>query len=128
VDRKTAAPYDTPAIGGTLVPLPLEFHRTMTAVLLDDLAQRISQQEAQLHALRRELETRQQHLAQLTQRKEHLLAQLQQLDAEIAGIAGGASAVKSSRAKLGATRPGPTLHDRETCGTKKGGRGSGYLA
>jgi hypothetical protein len=77
----------------------------MSAVLLDDLAQRISQQEAQLQALRRELETRQQHLAQLTQRKEQLLAQLQQIDAEIAGIAGGASAVKTSRAKPGATRP-----------------------
>ena len=81
----------------------------MTTVLLDDLAQRISQQEAQLQALRRELETRQQQLAQLTQRKEQLLTQLQQVDAEIAGIAGGAPAVKSSRAKPGATKPARTV-------------------
>jgi len=33
--------------------LALEFYRIMTAILLDDLAQRISQQEAQLQALRR---------------------------------------------------------------------------
>src|SRR5207248_965740 len=59
--------------------------------------------------LRRELETRQQQLAQLTQRKEQLLTQLQQVDAEIAGIAGGAPAVKSSRAKPGATKPTRTV-------------------
>jgi hypothetical protein len=87
----------------------LEFHLTMTAVLLDDLAQRISQQEAQLQALRRELETRQQQLAELSQRKEQLLTQLQQVDAEIAGIATGAQAVKSSKAKLGATKPARTV-------------------
>jgi hypothetical protein len=81
----------------------------MTTVLLDDLAQRIRQQEVQLQALRRELETRQQQLAQLAQRKEQLLTQLQQVDAEIAGIAGGASAVKSSRAKPGATKPARTV-------------------
>jgi hypothetical protein len=81
----------------------------MTAVLLDDLAQRISQQEAQLQALRRELETRQLQLAELTQRKEQLLTQLQQIDAEIAAIATGAPAVKSSRAKLAATKPARTV-------------------
>jgi hypothetical protein len=78
-------------------------------VLLDDLAQRISQQEAQLQALRRELETRQHQLAQLSQRKEQLLAQLEQVDAEIAGIAGGAPAAKSSKAKRGATKPARTV-------------------
>src|SRR5207237_2982891 len=93
----------------TIIPWPLEFHRTMTTVLLDDLAQRISQQEAQLQALRRELETRQQQLAQLSQRKEQLLTQLQQVDAEIAGIAGGVPATKSSRAKPGATKPARTV-------------------
>jgi hypothetical protein len=106
-----------PTIGRTIVLLPLEFHPTMAAVLLDDLTQRISQQEAQLQALRRELETRQQHLAQLTQRKEQLLAQLQQIDAEIAGIAGGASAVKSSQTKVGATQTArPARIDRQPTG------------
>jgi hypothetical protein len=81
----------------------------MTTVLLDDLAQRISQQEAQLQALRRDLETRQQQLAQLTQRKEQLLTQLEQVDTEIAGIAGGAPAAKSSRAKPAATKPARTI-------------------
>jgi hypothetical protein len=81
----------------------------MTAMLLDDLAQRINQQETQLQALRRDLETRQQQLAELSQRKEQLLTQLEQVDAEIAGIASGAPAVKSSRARLGATKPARTV-------------------
>jgi hypothetical protein len=67
----------------------------MTTVLLDDLAQRIRQQEAQLQDLRRELETRQQQLSQLSQRREQLLTQLQQVDAEIAGITSGAPAARS---------------------------------
>jgi TolA-binding protein len=87
----------------------LEFYRIMTTVLLDDLAQRISQQEAQLQALRRDLETRQQQLAQLAQRKEQLLTQLEQVDAEIAGIGGDAPAAKSSRAKPAATKPARTI-------------------
>jgi hypothetical protein len=70
----------------------------MKTVLLDDLAQRIRQQEAQLQALRRELETRQRQLAQFSQRKEQLLTQLEQVDAEIAGLAGGTPAVQSSKA------------------------------
>jgi uncharacterized protein YhaN len=81
----------------------------MTAVLLDDLAQRISQQEAQLQALRRELETRQGQLAELTQRKQQLLTQLQRIDAEIAAIATGARAVKTSRAKPGTAKPARTV-------------------
>ena len=81
----------------------------MTAVLLDDLAQRISQQEAQLQALRRELETRQGQLAELTQRKEQLLTQLQQIDAQIAAIATGAQTVKTSRAKPGTAKPARTV-------------------
>jgi hypothetical protein len=85
----------------------------MTAVLLDDLAQRISQQEAQLQALRRELEMRQQQLTELTQRKEQLLTQLQQIDAEIAAIATGAPAVQSSRAKRAATKPARTVVSSE---------------
>ena len=81
----------------------------MTTVLLDDLAQRIHQQEAQLQALRRELETRQQQLAQLSQRREELLTQLQQIDTEIAGLAGGAPAAASSEGRRGTNKPARTV-------------------
>jgi hypothetical protein len=78
----------------------------MATLLLDDLATRISQQEAQLQALRRDLEARQQQLADLSEQKQGLLAQLQQIDAQIAGIAGGPVAVKASRPKSGPVTPG----------------------
>src|SRR5260370_27836011 len=77
----------------------------MATMLLDDLAQRLSQQEVQLQALRRELEMRKQQLADLTQRKEHLLTQLQQIDAQIASVATGTQPVVSSR--LNAAQPKP---------------------
>lgn len=64
----------------------------MPAALLDGLAKRISQQETELKALRRELETRRTQLADLTQRREGLLTQLQRIDAEIATVASGSVA------------------------------------
>jgi hypothetical protein len=78
----------------------------MAVLPLDDLAARISQQEAQLQGLRRELESRQRQLADLAEKKERLLSQLQQIDAQIAGIAGRPQPVKSSRAKKAKTKPG----------------------
>jgi hypothetical protein len=78
----------------------------MATVLLDDLAQRINKQEAQLQALRRELETRQRQLANLTQRKEHLLTQLQQIDAQIAGIATGTQPIRTSQPKTARAKTG----------------------
>ena len=81
----------------------------MTTVLLDDLAQRIRQQEAQLQDLRRELETRQQQLSQLSQRREQLLTQLQQVDTEIAGITGGAPAARSGGVKQSASKSARTV-------------------
>jgi hypothetical protein len=81
----------------------------MTTVLLDDLAQRIRQQEAQLQDLRRELETRQQQLSQLSQRREQLLTQLQQVDAEIAGITSGAPGARSGGVKQSASKSARTV-------------------
>src|SRR5262245_16106658 len=81
----------------------------MTTVLLDDLAQRIRQQEAQLQDLRRELETRQQQLSQLSQRREQLLTQLQQVDAQIAGITAGAPAAKSGGGKQSTSKSARTV-------------------
>jgi hypothetical protein len=72
---------------------------------LDELAARISQQEAQLQAMRRELETRQQQLADLGQQKRQLLTQLQQIDAQIAGLAGGSAAVQVSPPQSGTATP-----------------------
>jgi len=61
----------------------------MATMPLDSLAQHISRQETQLKALRRELETRQRQLADLTQRKEQLLTQLRLIDAQITAAATG---------------------------------------
>jgi hypothetical protein len=71
----------------------------MPTLLLEDLAERISQQEVQLQTLRHELETRQRQLADLNEQKQRLLTQLQQIDAQIAGIAGGSQSVKTSQPK-----------------------------
>jgi hypothetical protein len=54
-----------------------------TAVPLQTLAQRINQHEAELAQLRKAFETRQAQLTELTHRKEQLVAQLQQVEAEI---------------------------------------------
>jgi hypothetical protein len=77
-----------------------ERHFTMTTALLDDLAQRISQQQSALQALRQELQTRRQQLADLNQRKKGLLSQLREIDEEIATLAGG-----TKPAKVKTTRP-----------------------
>jgi hypothetical protein len=77
----------------------------MPTLLLDDLAARISQQEAQLQTLRRELDTRQRQLADLNEQKQGLLAKLQQIDNQIAGITGGSQSVKTSQPKTAPTKP-----------------------
>jgi hypothetical protein len=61
----------------------------MNATPLNDLAHRISNQEAELQKLRREFEDRQRKLASLTQRKEALQAQLRQIEAESAALVTG---------------------------------------
>src|SRR4029077_4378473 len=77
----------------------------MATVLLDDLAQRINQQEAQIQALRRELETRQRQFSGLTQRKQQLLAQLQQIDTQIAAVATGTQPVRPSPPRSVSAKP-----------------------
>jgi hypothetical protein len=57
-----------------------------TAVSLDNLAQRIAQQESELEALRQEYEVRQARLADLARRKQELEGQLRQLEAEIEAV------------------------------------------
>ena len=59
----------------------------MPAISLQDLQQQISQRELELQTLRQELETRQNQLGTLTSRKEELLTQLRQVEAEIAALA-----------------------------------------
>jgi hypothetical protein len=66
----------------------------MATALLDDLTQRISQQQSALQALRHELQTRRQQLADLNQRKKGLVSQLREIDEEIATLAGGTKPAK----------------------------------
>src|SRR6266851_1598857 len=75
----------------------------MTPIPLQDLARRLSQQESELQALRRELEVRQHQVADLTRRKEGLLTQLQQIDGEIAALVTGS---RPAAAGPGSRRPG----------------------
>jgi hypothetical protein len=83
--------------------LAWEQHVTMATALLEDLAQRISRQESELQALRRELETRRRQLTNLTQRKQELLSQLRQIDEEIGTLAGGSKPgkLRSARSQNG---------------------------
>jgi hypothetical protein len=76
------------------------------AVPLQDLAQRISQQQAELERLRREYEARQTQLSRLSRRKEELQAQLQRVEAEIQGIGRGSAPPKSATSKPAAAKPG----------------------
>ncbi len=61
----------------------------MNTTPLNDLARRITDQEAELQKLRRQFEERQRKLASLTQRKEALQAQLLQIEAESAALVTG---------------------------------------
>jgi hypothetical protein len=62
---------------------------TTATLPLEDLVQRITQQQSDLENLRREFEARQAKLADLTRRKQELARQLQELEAEIQGVATG---------------------------------------
>ncbi len=77
-----------------------------TAVPLDDLAQRIAQQQSELEALRREYEARQTQLANLQRRKEELESLLGQVETQMRALAQG-NLPKStpSAAKQGASSP-----------------------
>ena len=78
----------------------------MATMNLDSLAQHISRQETQLKDLRRELETRQRQLAELTQRKEQLLTQLHLIDAQITAAATGKQPSATRLPRSVPTKPG----------------------
>jgi hypothetical protein len=60
-----------------------------TTVPLDNLADRIAQQQAELESLRKELEARQTRLAKLNEKKDILEQRLRQLDADIEAVSQG---------------------------------------
>ena len=62
----------------------------MPTLSVDAIRQRIAERDAELQALRRELEARRSRLQALTQRKKELQAKLQHLEAEIAAVTAGA--------------------------------------
>jgi hypothetical protein len=70
-----------------------------TAVPLENLAQRIARQQAELEALRQEYEARQNRLADLKRRREELERQLRQLDAEIQTVDQGETPPKAAGGK-----------------------------
>ena len=77
-----------------------------TAVPLDDLAQRIAQQQSELEALRREYEARQTQLANLQHRKEELESLLGQVETQMRALAQGSLPKPApSAAKQGASSP-----------------------
>jgi hypothetical protein len=69
---------------------------TSTAVPLENLVQSIARQQFELDALRKELEARQAHLADLKSQKGELEGQLRQLDAVIQAVSQGETALPAA--------------------------------
>jgi hypothetical protein len=88
----------------------------MNTTPLNDLAHRISNQEAELQKLRREFEERQRKLASLTKRKEALQAQLRQIEAESAALVTGvpkkSKVSRPTRAKASKRQPARNVKGR----------------
>src|SRR5436309_1197723 len=61
---------------------------TVATLPLDQILQRIAQQEAELQALRQEHTARQKQLDGLNRRQQELQAQLQQVEEQIRGLTG----------------------------------------
>jgi TolA-binding protein len=116
-------PYLTPAILlSRLTTRLILFHdvnlescRIMASrvIPLQDLEKRISQQQAELAKLRQEYDARQTQLRELTRRKEELLTQLQQVEAEMQSVGQGdapphghTAATPARSAKPAAAAPG----------------------
>jgi hypothetical protein len=76
-----------------------------TTIPLHDLAQRIQQQEAELAKLRKEHESRQVQLAQLTRRRGELQAQLEKIEAEIQTVGPGGAPERVSPAATPKAKP-----------------------
>ena len=84
----------------------------MTVPHLQELARSINQKESELQALRRELETRRNQLADLTRRKDQLLGQLEQVEAQIVALNGGVPTKgKTAKAKAARRRPPVSVAD-----------------
>jgi DNA-binding protein H-NS len=86
----------------------LEQFRIMaiTAIPLQDLAQRIRQQQAELEKLRKEYDARQAQMRELTRRKEELQHQLRQVEAEFQGLdVGSARSSEPARAAKRGKKP-----------------------
>jgi hypothetical protein len=79
----------------------------MPTLSLDAIEQRIAQRDAELQALRRELDARRSRLQALTQRKEELQAKLQQVEAEMAAVATGAKRHHVPSPKAAPKKPTP---------------------
>ena len=62
-----------------------------TTVPLDQVAQRIARQAAELEALRRDYEARKRQLADLTRRKQQLQSQLDKVETDILALTGGST-------------------------------------
>ena len=78
---------------------------TSRAIPLQDLEHRINQHQDELAMLRQEYEARQNHLRELTQRKEKLQTQLQELEAEIHGVGQGSSPTPPAPIQVTASKP-----------------------
>jgi hypothetical protein len=87
----------------------------MPAVALTDLQRQIAERERELQALRQELESRQDHLTELTRRKEDLQCQLQQIEEEIIALASETSTETKrtpTAAPVTPSTPEPTVSGR----------------
>jgi hypothetical protein len=77
----------------------------MPTLSLDTIQQRIAKQNSELQALRRELDTRQNRLHALAQRKAELQARLRQIEAEMVAVAGGTKVSKAAAPKTAPKKP-----------------------
>ena len=77
-----------PTLQSDLIALSLflRFDTVMHAFSLEELNQQIAQREQELEALRRELESRRDQFTALKRRKDELLEQLRQVEADIAAL------------------------------------------
>jgi hypothetical protein len=79
----------------------------MPTLSLDAIQQRIAQRDAELQALRRDLEARRSRLQSLTRRKLELQAKLQQIEAEMAAVAAGAKRPQAGSLKAAPKKSTP---------------------
>jgi hypothetical protein len=89
----------------------------MPTLSLDAIRQRIAKQNLELHALRRDLETRQNRLQSLAHRKKELEAKLRQIEAEMAAIHAGTKrpvAVAPKAAPKKKSKPAKAMVEKTT--------------